>query len=208
MKHNITYLVLTLFIASCATPYNYEKFRAAKPRSILILPPINQSTDVRGTYSYLSTVTMPVAEKGFYVFPVSIIDEMMKENGLPSANEMHQASVKKIKEIINPDAILYLTLEKYGTTFAVLSSVTTVTVSGKLISTITGEIIWEGRASVTPDSSSGSNGLVGALVSAVVTQAINSSTDHAHGVAAQANQVLFNTEGSGLLNGPYSKSSN
>lgn len=209
MKKNIQLLLLfmMMLMASCATPsYNYDKFRAANPRSILILPPINKSTDVRGTYGYLSTVTMPVAEKGFYVYPVALIDEMMKENGLPSANEMHQVSLKKIKEIINPDAILYLTLEKYGTTFAVLSSHTTVSVSGKLISAITGEVLWEGSATVTPDnSSSSSGGLLGSLVSAVITQAANNATDNAHEVSAQANEVLFATEGKGLLNGPYFK---
>jgi hypothetical protein len=196
-------LILLLFVVSCATPYNYEKFRAAKPRSILILPPISHSTDVRATYSFLSTVTMPVAEKGFYVYPVALIDQMMKENGLPSANEMHQASVKKIREIINPDSILYLTLEKYGTTFYVINSATTVTVSGKLISTVTGEVIWEGRSTANSDSSSGNNGLLGAVISAAINQAVNSTTDQAHQMSAQVNQNLFHREGTGLLNGPY-----
>lgn len=197
------YLALLLLIMSCATtPYNYENFIAAKPRSILILPPISHSTDVRATYSYLSTVTMPVAEKGFYVFPVAMIDQMMKENGLPSANEMHQASVKKIREIINPDAILYLTLESYGTTFILLDSQTTVTVSGKLISAVTGEVIWEGRASVD-DGSQNSGGLTEMVIGAVIEQAVNSSTDQAHNIAPEANNILFNNEHSGLLNGPY-----
>ncbi len=197
------YLALLLLVVSCATtPYNYENFRAAKPRSILILPPISNSTDVRATYSYLSTVTMPVAEKGFYVFPVAIIDQMMKENGLPSANEMHQASVKKIREIINPDAILYLTLERYGTSYVIVDSQTTVTVSGKLISAVTGEVIWEGRASADDGSSSG-GGLTEMVIGAVIEQAVNSSTDQAHNLAPEANNILFNNEHSGLLNGPY-----
>lgn len=194
---------MIFLLASCATPYNYENFRAAKPRSILILPPISHSTDVRATYSYLSTVTMPVAEKGFYVFPVAMIDQMLKENGLPSANEMHQASIKKIREIINPDTILYLTLEKYGTTFVVIDSQTTVTVSGKLISTLTGEVIWEGRSSATGGSSAGNGGLIGLVVTAVIKQAVNSSVDYAHQVAPQANSMLFDNKDSGLLNGPY-----
>ncbi len=197
------YLIFLFLVVSCATPYNYENFRAAKPRSILILPPLSNSTDVRATYSYLSTVTMPVAEKGFYVFPVAMIDQMMKENGLPSANEMHQASVKKIKEIINPDAILYLTLEKYGTSYVVVDSQTTVAVSGKLISTLTGEIIWEGKATANDGSQSGGGGVAGMLIGAMIKQAVNSSTDEAHNVAPQANQTLFYTEGQGLLNGPY-----
>jgi len=197
------YLIFLFLVVSCATPYNYENFRAAKPRSILILPPLSNSTDVRATYSYLSTVTMPVAEKGFYVFPVAMIDQMMKENGLPSANEMHQASVKKIKEIINPDAILYLTLEKYGTSYVVVDSKTTVAVSGKLISTLNGEIIWEGKATANDGSQSGGGGVAGMLIGAMIKQAVNSSTDEAHNVAPQANQTLFYTEGQGLLNGPY-----
>ena len=40
---------------------------------------MSHSTDVRATYSYLSTVTMPLAEKGFYVFPVALVDQMMKD---------------------------------------------------------------------------------------------------------------------------------
>lgn len=194
---------MLLLLVSCATPYNYENFRAAKPRSILILPPMSNSTDVRATYSYLSTVTFPVAEKGFYVFPVAMIDQMMKENGMPSANEMHQASIKKIREIINPDAILYLTLERYGTSYVVVDSQTTVTVFGKLISTLTGEVIWEGRASANDASSSGNSGLLGVVLGAVIKQAINSSVDQAHKIAPQANQILFNNQDSGLLNGPY-----
>jgi hypothetical protein len=198
------YFILLFSLVSCATtPYNYENFRAAKPRSILILPPVSHSTDVRATYSYLSTVTMPVAEKGFYVFPVALIDQMMKENGLPSANEMHQASVKKIREIINPDAILYLTLESYGTSFIIVDSQTTVTVSGKMISTVTGEVIWQGRASADDGSHSSGDGVAGVLIGAVIKQAVNSSTDQAHNIAPEANNILFNNEHSGLLNEPY-----
>jgi len=198
------YFIFLLLAVGCATtPYNYENFRAAKPRSILILPPMSNSTDVRATYSYLSTVTMPVAEKGFYVFPVAMIDQMMKENGMPSANEMHQASVKKIREIINPDAILYLTLESYGTSYVIIDSQTTVTVSGKLISAVTGDIIWEGRASANDGSTSGDGGVAGMLIGAVIKQAVNSSTDQARNVAPEANNILFNNTHSGLLNGPY-----
>ncbi len=198
------FLGTTFFLLlGCATPKNYDKFRAANPKSILVLPPKNQSTDVRGTYSFLSTVTMPIAEKGFYVFPVSVVDQMMKENGLPSANEMHEVSLKKIKEIINPDAVLYINLEQYGTKFVVIQSQTTVVASGKLVSTASGQVLWEGRIEKVVASSNGGGGLGGLLVSAMVSQAINSSVDYAHDVSIIASQELFMTEGQGLVNGPY-----
>jgi hypothetical protein len=203
MVLNILMGAVILFLAGCATPKNYDKFRAAHVRSILVLPPKNQSTDIRGTYSFLSTVTMPIAEQGFYVFPVSVVDHMMKENGLPSANEMHEVSRKKIKEILNPDAVLYLNLEKYGSKFVVVDSQTSVAVSGKLIATVSGEVLWEGRVEHTDASSNGGGGLAGMLIGAVVSQAINSTVDRAHEVSILASKDLFTTEGQGLLAGPY-----
>lgn len=204
----LSFGALVFILVGCATPKNYDKFRSAKPRSILVLPPKNQSTDIRGTYSFLSTVSMPIAEKGFYIFPVVVVDQMMKENGLPSANEMHEVSLKKIKEILNPDAVLYLNLEQYGSKFVVVQSQTSVVASGKLVSASTGEVLWEGRVvkSVSSSDSSG-GGLAGLLISAVVSQAVNSSVDHAHEVSIIASHELFATEGQGLLNGPYKKES-
>ncbi len=202
-------LIYAFLLFGCATPgpYNYDKFRAAKPRSILILPPTNQSTDIRGTYGFLSTVTRPVAEKGYYVFPVAVIDQMMKENGLPTSNEMHQISLKKIREIINPDAVLYLNLEQYGTKFVLVDSQTTVTVSGKLLSAKSGEVLWEGRATGVRSSSSGSGGLTSMLVNAMINQAVRSSTDYAHEVSVQVGDELFSKRDQGLLNGPYKTNS-
>lgn len=197
---------LVLVLVGCATPKNYDRFRALHPRSILVLPPKNQSTDIRGTYSFLSTVTMPIAEKGFYIFPVAVVDEMMKQNGLPSANEMHEVSLKKIREIINPDAVLYITLEQYGSKFVLLQSQTSVVASGRLVSTATGEVLWEGRVNKVISSSDSGGSLGGLLVYAMVSQAINSSVDHAHQVSEVASQELFMTEGQGLLNGPYKPS--
>lgn len=203
----LSFLMATilLVLTGCATPKNYDRFRAANPRSILVLPPKNQSTDIRGTYSFLSTVTMPIAEKGFYIFPVAVVDNMMKENGLPSANEMHEVSLKKIKEILNPDAVLYITLEQYGTKFIVIQSQTTVVATGKLVSTSSGQVLWERRVIKTVASSDSGGGLAGMLVGAIVSQAVNSSVDYAHDVSVIASHELFTTEGQGLLNGPYRK---
>lgn len=200
-KRAIWFLGFLLVLSGCVTPYNYTNFRKHKPRSILVLPPLNNANDIRGTYSYLSTVTMPIAEKGFYVFPVTVVDQMMKENGVSNPHDMHQISLKKFSEIIGPDAILYLTLEQYGTQFVLVSSQTQVTVVGKLVDARTGTLLWEGRATAT-DASDSSNGLA-SIITAVVVQAVNSTVDHAREVSQLANQHLFFTQDQGLLYGPY-----
>ncbi|MFO1409523.1 MAG: DUF799 family lipoprotein [Steroidobacteraceae bacterium] len=69
-----------------------------------MLPPLNQSTDILGPYSYLSTVSRPIAEHGFCVYPVAMIDEYLKQNGMPTAGEMHQIPLDKVAEVIGADA--------------------------------------------------------------------------------------------------------
>jgi hypothetical protein len=201
MKLRFFYLVLLalpLFAGCASKPYDYTNFRAHPPRSIVVLPPINHSTDIRGTYGYLSTVTRPLAEMGYYVFPVA---EVMKENGLPTAGEMQQVSLKKIGDILGADAVLYITLLKYGSKYEVITSVTTVSAEAKLVDVKTGLTLWSGNVIVQQSSSS--DNVIADLVVAAVDQIINSSTDQAHKISGQANVQLLTTEDQGLLYGPY-----
>jgi hypothetical protein len=191
-------------LAGCATttPYDYTNYRAHPPRSILVLPPVNESTDVRGTYGYLSTVTRPLAELGYYVYPVVVVDQFFKENGMPGPGEMVQAPLGKIREIIGADAVLYITLRQYGTRYQVLASVTVVSAAARLVDTRTGTLLWEGT--VVAEANSGESGnLLGDMLSAVVSQIVGYSTDQARSLAEQAN-VQYATKDRGLLHGPYS----
>jgi hypothetical protein len=184
-------------------PYDYTNFRAHPPRSILVLPPLNESTAIEGTYGYLTTVTRPVAERGYYVFPVAVVDQFMKENGLPTANEMQQAPLAKVAEITGADAVLFLDLKQYGAHYQVLSSVVVVEVAAKLVDTRTGLLLWEGHGAAQ-QGSNGSGNILGDLIAAAIQQAINKHSDRAHQVSRLANANLFFPEQTGLPYGPYS----
>src|SRR5262245_20108027 len=198
-------MVAAVTLVGCAThkPYDYTNYRQHPPRSILVLPPMNQSTAVEATYGYLSTVTRPVAELGYYVFPVAAVDQFLKDNGLPSAAEMHQVSLGRVAEVVGADAVLFITVEEYGTKFLLFNSATIVQARAKLVDTRTGLLLWEGRRRVQRNSNSGGGSPLAALVVAIVSQALNSSTDAAHNVSRAANVMLFNTTDQGLLYGPY-----
>lgn len=183
-------------------PKDYTQFREHRPTSLLVIPPINESVEVNAEYSYLSTVTQPLAELGYYVYPVAVIDAFLKENGMPGAAEMHQIPLSKIDEIIGPDAVLYLTLQNYGSKYQVISTTTVVSAQATLIDVKTGTELWSGEAT-TASSSNGGGNIVASLVAAAVTQIINSQTDPGHNVSAMNNQRLFMTPDQGLLFGPY-----
>ncbi|MGI4847512.1 MAG: DUF799 domain-containing protein [Janthinobacterium lividum] len=196
-------------LAACASSqssYDYRALRASKPRSILVLPPENHSPDVRATYSFLSVATAPLAEAGYYVFPVALVDQTFKENGLSLPGEMFQAPLGKIGEIFGADAALYITIEQYGAVYQVIDSSVTVSASARLVDVRTGELLWEGRAKASNAEGRNNNagGVASLLVTALIRQVAGNVGDPAHGVAAIASQRLLSGGPNGLLPGPRS----
>ncbi len=203
---SLTAALLLLF--GCMAGQNhvdYTAYRQSRPRSILVLPPLNNSPDIRGTYSFLSTVTRPLAEDGYYVFPVALVDQTFKENGLLNPGEMHQAPLNKLWEIFGADATLYITITQYGSSYQILSSEVRVTAAAKLVDNRTAQVLWEGRATASDsEGRSSSGGLAGALIEAVVRQVVSNVGDPGHKVARRASSRLLGVRPDGLLYGPRS----
>ena len=199
-------LLAAAALGGCVTPpppYDYTNFRAHPPTSILVLPPLNQSTDLEATYGWLSTATRPLAELGYYVFPVEVVDTFFKANGMPSAGEMRQAPLERVREITGADAVLFVTLEQYGSKYQLVNTATIVSVRARLVDTHSQVLLWEGHG-VAEHDSSGSGNLLADVIGALVTQAVNSQTHPAHDLSRAANQNLFLSASRGLPYGPYS----
>jgi len=186
---------------------DYAAFKQSKPRSILIMPPLNQSPDVDASYSVLSVATLPLAESGYYVMPVALVSETFKQNGVTVANDAQEIPLAKLREIFGADAALYISVNKYGTSYRVLNSVAEVSVSAKLVDLRSGAKLWSGSAyaSTGEGDNGGGGGLVGLLVGAVVKQVMNNITDRSHDMAVRANVRLLAAGRPGsVLYGPYS----
>ena len=195
-------LLPALLAIGCATPpkpYDYTAYKAHKPRSIVVLPPLNNSPDIKATYSMYAQVTYPLAEAGYYVLPVALVDETFKQNGLTSAADIHAVAPAKLVEIFGADAALYVNITNYGASYVVLNSVVQVSASARLVDLKTGLLLWEGTATATNNENNNSGGgLVGALVAAAVKQILNTVTDASHPVAGVASARLLS---GGLSNG-------
>lgn len=198
-----------LTIQGCATgpPKGYDSaayatYLAHMPRSILVLPPQNETVEVMAPYIYFTTVTRSLAERGYYVYPVAVVDALMKENGVPTPAEMAQISLKKIKEVIHPDAVLYLTIVEWGAKYQVIDTRTIVHIRGRLVDTNSGDELWKGEQSVTQDSNvGGQDNLAGLLVGALVGKIAASYSDSSRELSYQANHKLFHDPQKGLLIG-------
>ncbi|MCO6507670.1 MAG: DUF799 family lipoprotein [Snodgrassella sp.] len=205
-------LTIIALMSACANnhyrpqPRDYSKFRQSNPRSILVVQPTNASVDVKAPYAVMAQTTQPLAESGYYVFPVVLVNETFKDNGLNDGAEIQAAELNKLQKVYNADTILYLNVEKYGTKFQLINSVTTVSVSGKLIDAKDGSILWTGQKNITIDSNSNNNsGLFSQMFNAVVNQISDKLTDKAYKVAgAVDDHLLTANHGGTLLYGPYS----
>jgi hypothetical protein len=104
-----TIALFALLSSGCVSmppSYDYSEFRNADPRSILILPPTNQSTEVVAPYSVMAQMSAPIAEAGFYVFPVALVNQTFQNNGLTVANDIQALPGAKLYEIFGADAAL------------------------------------------------------------------------------------------------------
>lgn len=189
------------------TPYDYRAFEASNPHSILVLPPVNNSPDVTATFGVYAQVTHPLAEAGYYVLPVAVVNETFKQNGLTNATDIHNVNPKKLQQIFGADAALYLTVTHYGSSYNIISSVVTVAAEAKLVDLKTDVLLWKNKVVVVDNGNQGNSGgnLLGVLVKAAVTQILNSTLDKTYTVAGMANKrLLAGGQVNGLLYGPRS----
>ena len=188
MLIRIAGILSVLLLVGCASEpravYDYTKLKDENPLSILVLPPLNNSLAVDAGASFLSQVTYPLAESGYYVFPVAMVNDLFKHNGMTEAAEIHAVPAEKLREIFAADAVVYLKITEYGTSYKVLSSDTRVTAEARLVSLKTGEELWQGAASAsTAEQQNYNQGLLSMLVTAVIDQVANTLNDKGHQIA-------------------------
>ncbi|CRY55912.1 MULTISPECIES: DUF799 domain-containing protein [Yersinia] len=201
-------VMMALLLTGCAKPvqHDYSAFKQSKPKSILVLLPQNQSPEVAASHGMLSQVTLPLSEAGYYVLPVAVVEETFKQNGMTNAGDISAASPAKLHKIFGADAVLYITVVQYGTSYQIITSDTRVTANAKLVDLRNGQLLWSGSATASSnegDNSSG--GIIGMLVQAAVSQISNTLTDRSHDIAGVTSaRMLTAGTPNGILYGPRS----
>lgn len=202
----VPFIVLLTACAAPKVPYDYTAFKLSRPKSIVVLPPVNETPEVKATMGVMTSTVYPLAEAGYYVLPVSVVAETFRQNGMTQPEDIHSLPVAKLHDIFGADAALYMHVKRYGTTYMVISSDTTVVVDAKLVDLRTGATLWTGTASASSSEQNNSGGgVAGMLISAVVSQIVNTATDAGFTYASVANQRLLGAPVfNGMLYGPRS----
>lgn len=204
----ITVVVLGFILSGCATAPKvvtkgeaYPKMYDEQPRSLLILPPMNESTDAEAKDYYMTTAEMPFALMGYYTFPTEMVSDIMKQEGVYDTELLYNLPMNKFAEYFGADAVLLTRIKKWDVSYMVVASKLTVSISAKIVSTKTSEVLWAHSGTVVVDLSGGNSGggLAGLIVNAVATAVNTAAADYVD-YAHQANARLIGT----LPAGPYS----
>lgn len=196
----------TLTFTGCvaATPITkgtrFPKMYDQQPHSLLILPPMNESTDAEAKDYYMTTVEEPFAMMGYYIFPVEMVSDVMKQEGVYDTELLYNMPLDKFYEYFGADAVLFTTIKRWDVSYRVIASTLIVTIESKIVSTKTSEELWKYTGSVIVDLGGGGTGggIAGLIINAIAT-AINTAAADYVTYARVANQNIIAT----LPAGPY-----
>jgi hypothetical protein len=197
-KPALVILFASTLLTACVAPTYVTKgtefpgMYTEKPKSLLIMPPINLSTAADAKDYYSTTVEMPVAFHGYYTFPYELTAAVLKEQGIYDSELVYDIPLNKFQEYFGADAVLFTKIVKWDTSYTVIASNLTVSIEAEIKSTKTSEVLWNYTGTVVVDLSgnSGGGGLVGLLANAIVT-AINTAAADYTTYAKQANSRLI-----------------
>lgn len=195
-----------LLLTGCQTnapKRDLHAYEAASPRSIVVVPVVNKSLDVDAPNYVLSTLPVPIAEKGYYVFPVNTTKMVLEQEGFYEAERVHEQPPEAIAKLFGADAVMFVTINKWDAQYIVLSTTVTVDFEYRLVSK-TGEELWHNtqRMQYSPSNSSSGSAL-GMLISAAINAAIARAAPNYMPLTVQANGIALVSGPNALLDGPY-----
>lgn len=183
-------ILVAILVQNCALTKMdaYPEMYESPPLSILVLPPMNESTAVEAQEFCQATITEPLTLTGYYAYPIEVVCDILKHEGMYETVDFREFDPAQFKKYFGADAVLFVNILKWDKAYYVVGGHVTVSVDMKLVSTETKKTIWYYNGTLKIDTSvnSGASGLAGLLINAVATAVKTAVTDYVP-VAKNAN---------------------
>jgi len=173
-------LIVILLFASCTTSTKITKSTAYKgmydeqPLSVLVMPPINRSTNIEAKEFFHATLNVPIANAGYYVVPPFLSMEILKRESAYDSELFLTQSLEKFNEIFDADIALFSIIHKWDKN--TIGAKVNVDIEYILKSTITNEVLYTRYGSIIYDASisTGGDGIY-ALLADIALSAVNTA---------------------------------
>ena len=206
MKKTIILALCALVLASCG-PANvltrsslYPKMYEEKPVVLLVLPPINNSSNVEAKEYLYTSISDPLAEAGYYVISPFLAMDILRSESAYDAELFVEAPLGNFARFFGADAVVFSeinTWTKRG--FGIDTEIRYF-----IRSTSSGEILFDRTCDLYLDlsSTSSSNTLLGAVIDLAVSTLKTITTEHIT-AARSANEFIFQDIPSGKYRDNY-----
>ncbi len=190
------YVLFIIFFFSGCNGYNWAReslYYSVAPRTIIIMPPRNLTSAVESGRFLTATLVKPLVDLGYYVFPVEATMAIFRQEGIDEGMAL-QISPARLCDYFAADAALYLDVESWDTLYAVLASDVRVIANYRLVSTKTGNLLWQNRGECHRSSHGHvSDNILASIITSTINAAITATTTQYFTLAQEATKNALST---------------
>jgi len=157
-----------------------------RPLRVAIVPGVNKTDQPEAKIVLDKAWEAALTQLGYQVLPADSVVTYAAASGI-SLDQVLKMDTAKLGHDLKVDAVLTTEVLRWANSYKVIAADSTVEGVGRLVEASTGATIWEHHWIFQQRSNNGgNNGIIGLLVDAAVTAAINSATDAPTRMAKQA----------------------
>ena len=113
----IFFVGIALFLSSCAPEFTrldqYPGMYEAKPVTLVILPPINNTSNVDAKELLYTSISYPLIEAGYYVISPHLTMEMLKAESAYDAELLINRDAAIFAQVFGADAVVFSFIEEW-----------------------------------------------------------------------------------------------
>ena len=154
----------------------YAKMYEEKPVTLLVMPPINNSTNVEAKDLLYTSISRPLVEAGYSVISPLLAMDVLKAESAYDSEMFFDAPLTAFQNYFGADAVVFSVID----TWAKKGMGIETEIRYVIKSAYTNEILFDRSCDLYLDLSvdSGANGLLGALVDLAASAINTAATDH------------------------------
>lgn len=159
-----------------------------KPVTLLIMPPINNSTNVEAKDLLYTSISRPLVEAGYYVISPLLAMDILKSESAYDAEMFYDAPLAMFNNFFGADAVVFSFIDSWAKKGLGIQT----KIRYVIKSAYTNDILFDRSCDLYLDLSvnSKSNNALSALIDLVASVAITATTDHIV-AARKANYYIF-----------------
>ena len=206
MKRFILFAIAACLLTSCGLGSSvtrgnqYARMYEEKPVTLLVMPPINNSTNVEAKDLLYTSISRPLVEAGYYVISPLLSLDVLKAESAYDSELFYDAPLTSFNNVFGADAVVFSVIESWNKKGLGIQTKLRYVIK----SAYTNEVLFERSCDLYLDLSVNSNTstLLGVLVD-LAASAINTAvTDHIV-AARQANYYIMKDIPRGKYNPDY-----